>query len=149
MQVVRNVRFVEKGNSDGKLFTDYPFVICVPEIPPGMEIGDDMRVPLSFSGFFIKLWAYRTEFMSGKQPRTGRPQLQLSPLLIGPTVVLERVGVETDPYIGMTLACVFTACLLGIWFVLWRNSIHDDRQTKRLFKKHEPPEGGLDALKDK
>ena len=41
-------------------------MICVPELPTGMEQGDDIRVPITFSGFFLKLWAYESEFMVGR-----------------------------------------------------------------------------------
>ena len=67
-----------------------------------MERGDDIRVQVDFSGFFMKLWAYRSQFMSGDQPRSAAPRLQQSPLLIGPTVTptqpkpIVRVSSWTD-----------------------------------------------------
>lgn len=144
----RNVRFVDPNQPDdqeGKVFTDYPFVICVPELPEDMEEGDDIREPVTFSGFFLKQWAYRTTFMSGNQARTDKPRLQQSPLFVGPTVTLQGPGVPQDSQLSLIIASLFTASLACVWIVLWRASINDNRLTKRLFKKHDPA-GSFDTI---
>jgi hypothetical protein len=134
----KNVRFVAPDDPEGKLFTDFPFVVCVPELPEGMQAGEDIHVSIAFSGFFIKVWAYRTEFMTGDQARTDRPRLQFSPLLIGPTFVTEDREFSTAPSLGLALAALFTGCLLVIWFILWRWSAGDRKFAKTtLFRKHE------------
>ena len=146
----KSVRFVdpaEPADGEGKVFHDYPFVVCVPDLPDGMEQGDDIRVPVTLSGFFVKLWAYRTEFMSGDRSRTARPRLQESPLLIGPTVLPEVKGPPGESQLGFIIATLFTGCMVGLWLLLWRTSVADHRQSQRLFRKHDP-EGSLDGLAD-
>ena len=143
-----NVRFDDPDDPDGKLFTDFPFVVCVPELPAGMPTGDDIHVPISFTGFFVKLWAYRTEFMTGSR-RTDRPKLQLSPLLIGPTVITENREFQSAPYLGLFLATLFTVGLLAIWFILWRTSVQDHRFAKTtLFRKHQLQDEQLRSLRE-
>lgn len=144
----KQVRFVDESDAEGKLFTEYPFVVCVPELPPGMEAGDDIRVPVSFSGFFLKLWAYRTEFMSGGQGRTAKPKLQLSPLLIGPGVSVTAGRESRESQLDLMIAVVFVGMLFAAWWWLWRASVQDRLQAKKLFRKHDPPEGGLQTLGD-
>jgi hypothetical protein len=145
----RQVRFVdpdEPKDQEGKLFTDYPFVVCVPELPTGMEMGDDIRVPVTFSAFFLKLWAYETEFMSGGRARTAKPRLQQSPMFVGPTVIVGEQYQARKSVLSLYIACLFVGLMLICWVILWRSSIHDKNASKRLFRKHEPGEGAFDSL---
>lgn len=145
----RQVRFVdpdETKDQTGKLFTEYPFVVCVPELPTGMELGDDIREPVSFSAFFLKLWAYETEFMSGGRARTAKPRLQQSPLFVGPTVIMGEQYQPRKSVLSLYIACLFVGLMLTSWVILWRSSIQDKNASKRLFRKHEPDEGAFDSL---
>ena len=140
------VRFVDEHDKEGKVFNDYPFVICVPELPANMETGDDIRVPVSFSGFFFKLWAYRTQFMEEMRTANAKPARQLSPLLIGPTVIPDTGPPPSESQLSMIIACLFTTCLLLIWFLLWRASIQDRDRAKWLFKKNLPADASFENL---
>jgi len=140
------VRFVDEQNAEGKVFNDYPFVVCVPELPANMETGDDIRAPFSFSGFFFKLWAYRTQFMEEMRTANAKPAMQLSPLLIGPTVELDLGPPPSESQISLIIACLFTASLLLIWFLLWRASIQDRIRAKWLFEKNLPPDASFKSL---
>lgn len=149
MELERKVRFVDPNDpqdAEGKVFNDYPFVICVAELPPGMKQGDDIRVPITFSGFFLKLWAYETEFMSGGRARTAKPRLQQSPLLVGPTVTVGEQFSPEESQLSLIIACLFTGCLLAVWVLLWRASVQDGRKSKQLFRKHDATEGAFDGL---
>lgn len=151
MELDRKVRFVDPEDAkdaEAKVFNEYPFVICVAELPPGMEQGDDIRVPLTFSGFFLKLWAYETEFMSGGRARTAKPRLQQSPLLIGPTVTVGEQFAPQESQLSLIIACLFTACLGAVWLLLWRASVQDSRKSKQLFRKHDASEGAFDLLNE-
>lgn len=57
---------------------EYPVLVCVSELPEGIQEGDQLHLPVAATGAFFKLWAYRSPFMSG-QEHTRR---QISPLLI-------------------------------------------------------------------
>lgn len=143
----KQVRFLDPAlpaDQEGKVFRDYPFVVCVPTLPVGMETGDDIRTPISFSGFFLKLWAYRTEFMSDSQQPTSKPRLQQSPLFIGPMVVLDS-GKAEESQLSMIIAGLFLAALTLTWFTLWRASVRDRLHMKTLLRKHEPT-GNLDSI---
>ena len=145
----RQVRFVdpqEPDDQEGKVFQDYPFVICVPTLPSGMEQGDDIRVPVTFSGFFLKLWAYESAFMTGGRARTAKPRLQQSPLFVGPTVLLGEQLSPQKSQLSLYIACLFVGLLSVIWFLLWRSSIQDRKASKRLFEKHEPSSGAFEML---
>jgi len=143
----RQVRFIdpnEPEDKEGKVFTDYPFVICVPELPPGMEQGDDIRIPATFSGFFLKLWAYETAFMSDGRARTAKPRLQQSPLFIGPTLTVGERYVPRESQVSLYIACLFVGLLLCIWLLMWRSSVQDKRASKQLFRKHDAELGAFD-----
>ena len=101
-----------------------------------MAIGDDIRVPISFSGFFLKLWAYRSEYMSSGRDRGEPAPLQLSPLLIGPTIVPDPGPPSSKSWLGPSLAIGFVGCLAAIWLILWRVSVFDRRFAKtKLYQK--------------
>ena len=149
MAMERQVRFIDPSDPNdevGKVFSEYPFVICVPDLPEGMPQGDDIRVPVTFSGFFLKLWAYETEFMSGGRARTAKPRLQQSPLFVGPTVTVGERFAPQESRLSLIIASLFTTLLLIVWLLLWRSSIRDKRAAKQLFRKHEPGDGAFDLL---
>ena len=144
------VRFVDPNvaNDEGKVFADYPFAICVPHLPEGMEQGEDIRVPVRFTGFFMKLWAYQTKFMTGDRERTAKPRMQQSPLFIGPTVMPVSPYVPEESHLSLIIATLFVVSLLVVWFLLWRASVKDHVLSKRLFQKHDPADGAFDVLRE-
>lgn len=141
------VRFVDERHSEGKVFQDYPFVICVPDLPPQMPTGDDIRVPVRFAGFFLKLWAYRTQFMADMQTRDSKPAKQLSPLLIGPSVLpIETVPPANSP-LSLIIAGLFIASLLLLWALMGRASYLDRRRSQQLFQKNLPVDSTFSDLR--
>lgn len=78
--------------STRKQFTnDYPVLVCVPELPPGLSVGKDLHQSVAVTGPFFKLWAYRSPFMS-QEDFTRR---QISPLFIAAKV--ERYAAPSNP----------------------------------------------------
>ena len=69
---------------------EYPVLVCVPDLPQGMSVGDRLHIPVAVNGAFFKLWAYRSPYMSGKD-FTRR---QISPLLIAASI--ERYSPDTN-----------------------------------------------------
>ena len=137
VETAKPVRFLDDDTGEYRVFKDdYPFVLCVPEVPSYMETGEDIHVPVEFSGFFFKIWAYRTEFMSGLQT-PGRKPKQLSPLMIGPTVVTENRNAG-ESQLSLIIAALFIGMLGVTWFLLWRASISDRKYATKLFKKNLP-----------
>lgn len=142
----RQVRFQDANDPVGKLFTEYPFVVCIPDVPGNIEVGEDVRVPVRFTGFFMKIWAYRTQFMSGDQPRAAPQRLQLSPLLIGSQVQLRETPAVDSSAMTITIAWVLAIGLVLLWLVLWRAGRNDKQRAKLLFRKHEPKSDGFDGI---
>lgn len=69
---------------------EYPVLVCVADLPPGMSAGERLHIPVAVTGAFFKLWAYRTPFMSGED-FTRR---QISPLFIAASI--ERYSPDTN-----------------------------------------------------
>lgn len=70
---------------------DYPVLVCVAELPPGLSVGEDLHQSVAVTGAFFKLWAYRTPFMS-QEDFTRR---QISPLFIAASV--EKYAAPSNP----------------------------------------------------
>ncbi len=73
---------------------EYPVLVCVPELPEGINAGDQLHISVAATGAFFKLWAYRTPFMSG-QEHTRR---QISPLFIAGS--LQKHTEVSDPQVN-------------------------------------------------
>lgn len=70
---------------------DYPVLVCVPTLPKGLSVGEQMHESVAVTGPFFKLWAYRTPFMS----REDFTRRQISPLFIAAKV--ERYSPPSNP----------------------------------------------------
>ena len=141
----RSIRFVNEAD-EARIFRDYPFVFCVPELPDDMPLGDDIRVQVQATGFFLKLWSYRTEFMSHVRTREDRPAQQVSPLLIGPTVTPSRTDPSKESSLSLIIAILFVLSLFVVWILLWRAGIQDRRRAQQLFAKNLPSDTSFHDL---
>lgn len=95
----------------------FPVVCCVPDLPATLSVGENLHVPLEVTGFFCKLWAYRSEALSGVDEQVR----QTAPLFIAPAPL--RLSATPSPYaIGATFAALAGAVValgLSLSFV-WR-----------------------------
>ncbi|PQO26734.1 hypothetical protein C5Y96_19820 [Blastopirellula marina] len=93
---------------------DYPVLVCVAELPPGLSVGEDLHQSVAVTGAFFKLWAYRTPFMS-QEDFTRR---QISPLFIAANV--EKYAApsnpETNQFVLAMLVVLGVVVGLGIAF---------------------------------
>ena len=120
----RQIRVVQEAeDTAGKVFANnYPVTICVPQLPDGLPTGDFINEPLEITGWFLKLWTYQNEFMSGDVTTAGkRKPLQVSPLLIGYRIVHQPptnlVDSVSDIIIGMVFVfSLLSLCGLVYWF---------------------------------
>lgn len=110
------VRFVDPSNPDKvRTFGTYPIVVCTPTLPAGMPVGEDIHQAVRAAGFYYKLWAYRTSYMSGSG---GDDRLhQVSPLLIGSAV--EPLGTELPGTIGWRVGAGVLLASLLVGSVAW------------------------------
>jgi len=98
------VRHVYEGWVFGPTRGATPYCVVFPTLPPGLEPAEKMRQDVVFHGYFIKKMKYRDS--EGKD--------RVSPLLIGPTVILPKTAAveEATPYAVITL--VGGAVLIGV-----------------------------------
>lgn len=106
---------------------DYPVLVCVPELPPGLKAGEDLHQEVAATGAFFKLWAYRTPFMS----REDFTRRQISPLLIASTVeVAAPLGAPQLNEFALALGVVLVGVIgVGVAFgVLFARRSHKRRR---------------------
>ena len=123
-----DVRIVGEGEEEaGSRINPYPVVFCVRQLSEGMAAGDDIHEEVRVSGFFLKLWAYR----SPPSPSTrGKGVLHIAPLLVGYQPEPVQQDTSINPYTGILMGGLFIAALAGIWYGLWRASRNDKRQRR-------------------
>lgn len=146
-QVVR----LGEGRDAIEFTNNYPVTVCVRDLPAGMKEGEDLSESVRIRCFYFKLWAYRTEFVSG----VDSSKRQLSPLLIGSEPVVVQSEPATSPYVTAIAVGVFVLALAGVWIGLWlyrRGDVKFERET--LAKQFEVKEGkslnkiGIESQKD-
>lgn len=93
---------------------DYPVLVCVPELPAGLTVGEDLHQTVAVTGPFFKLWAYRTPFMS-QEDFTRR---QISPLFIAANVqrFTPASNPETNQFVLAMLVLLGVVIGVGIAF---------------------------------
>ncbi|MBI1247347.1 hypothetical protein GC197_05810 [bacterium] len=91
---------------------DYPVLVCVPNLPQGLAVGDQLHASVQVTGAFFKLWAYRTPFMS----RGDYNRRQISPLLIAASVQNSTggAGFETNQFAMAMLIILIIVVGMGI-----------------------------------
>lgn len=99
-----------------------PLTFCVLELPEGMPQGTKVRYAedIKIAGFFFKTWSYPVQITddSGK-PKT---RTQLSPLMIGRSLVWRPETKPAQTRINIIVGVVFVAAMFVIWFIAWRSS---------------------------
>jgi hypothetical protein len=126
----------EKGYFELEVFTsdsqNLPLVVCVPSLPPGFPLGDEIREQVRVAGFFLKKWRYDSRVP--RKAAGGGPlvfQLTSAPLLIGAApewpLAEEASGHAAFGWLagGVLAAMVLMACVI-VW--IWSRG---DRKFRR------------------
>ncbi|MBN1910713.1 MAG: hypothetical protein JW818_13290 [Pirellulales bacterium] len=102
---------------------DNPVIFCVRELPEGMPTGDEpgFGETVEVAGFFLKSWAFRSEF---GQTQPKRPR-QLAPLLVGRQPAWRPHSESADPLGPVTIGLAVLA-LAVVLVVLWRFQRSDE-----------------------
>jgi hypothetical protein len=115
-----------------------PFSVVFPVLPAGLEEAEQMNEEVTFYGYFLTKFKYRA----------GDGKDQVTPLLIGPTVVVDAKAARTEsetPFalivLGLVLGGLLAMTVLFLVMSLWfRRGDARLRQTlHRIHEKHNPP----------
>jgi hypothetical protein len=115
----------QEGGRGGPVFANhFPATFCVRRLPPEMarlvdaasRNGSDLNESIQVAGYFFKLWAHQSEYVSS----FDKEELQLSPLFIGLEPQLSLTKRWHSPRTAMACGLAFVAALAAIWYGVWR-----------------------------
>jgi hypothetical protein len=111
---------------------NYPITCCALQLPPGFPQEENLRQPVHLAGFYFKLWAYRSEYVSGFDARKRQP----APLFVVTTPRLVRPPATSTAWtwVGGSLMCLLLA---GVTVALWRVHQADRRHLERARRQRE------------
>ena len=127
---------------EGVVFTErFPVMCCVTSLPPDLPPQDDMNQEIEITGFYFKLAAYKSEFISQHEQRQRQP----SPMFIGiqPRVVIRDYS--TNPIWGLVIGIGFLAVLGIAWFGIWNYNRRDEAFERETMARQLAPKS-LDQL---
>jgi hypothetical protein len=94
------------------------FVFCLRELPPGVNVGNDLHAPVVATGIFFKLWTYRSNYAR----EIGTDLRQIAPLSIGRTMmpVAVRGAARGVTPVLLSLAVGAVAAVGAVvWWLNW------------------------------
>ena len=114
----------------------YPVTICVRHLPPGLPASPDLTEEIAVPAAFLKLWAYRSQFVA------SIAELPVRPMFIGTTPTVIDLTPPQDPFASIAVAGGFLLVLVAIWFLLWRSSRSDLNFSRSVLQRqHELKQG--------
>jgi hypothetical protein len=120
-----------KANRGPIFANNYPVTCCVLDLPQDLPAEDNIAIPVVLAGFFVKLWAYQTEYVSSIDPQ----QRQLGPLFIGtaPRVVdSSRFGSSLWSWLGAAVVLLVLGYLVfGAWILPRRDRRFEQAMRRR------------------
>lgn len=106
----------DRGDKEAPVFTtDYPVTCCMLRLPKALQESDDVNQQVRVAGFYFKLWAVKTDFVTAFDKRQRQPE----PLFIGTTPRIIEWSQTTNPIWGWIGGASFLVVLLGIVVGLW------------------------------
>ncbi len=104
------------------------------------------RESVLVAGFFFKTWSYpiRRQSDEALEPGESKTRIQLSPLLIGRSLVWRPPPKSTDQTRTNVIVCVlFVAAMIVVWVVAWRSMRREHRWVDKAIgappKDYSPP----------
>jgi hypothetical protein len=145
--------FVPLGDIPIRLGTDesaptfrnsFPVTCCTLSLPAGVPEGGDVDVQLRVAGFYFKLWAYKSEYISSFDP----DQRQISPLIVADTPQVVESRPAGTPLWGWIGGAAFLVALCFLAIVAWffRRSDRQFRAARELRESTTAPVESLDEL---
>ncbi len=142
------VTVAKVGDEQDAVFNSYPVVFCTRTIPEWMPTGDVIHQDVMITGAYMKLWSYRSQFLSESDPPPGakgkpqKRQLQLSPLLIGHSPSRAPETATSNPTAGLAVGIGFGIALAALSFYVWKTNQGDRRYRDRLRRFEKDEEDG-------
>ncbi len=126
------IRFEQKGSKkESPVFRNsYPVTCCVRELPPGLPARDDIAVPVRLAGVYLKLWPYKSDYVSSFDDR----QRQVSPLLIATTPRVVKFDDSASNIVGWIggIGCLLLVLIAA--FYIWFPRRGDKQAEERLLR---------------
>lgn len=120
----------DREDSEAPVFKNtYPVHCDVLHLPEGLAEGDEVNQQVRIAGFYFKLWAYKTSYVSSHD----RSQRQLAPLLVATTPRLVEAR-PANPLWGWIGGFTFLAVLGGLGLGLWLFRRSDARFEKSVLR---------------
>jgi hypothetical protein len=141
------------GQSDGESApvyrNNYPVTICTLEVPDVLLADQDINENVDVAGFFFKLWAYKTDFVSAHDQRQRQP----GPMLIGTAPRLLPPPARGTPVWGWVVGIGFLVALASTAGALWIYRLGDRRFERKILRpaiegKGEPSLDNLEGVGD-
>ncbi len=139
-----------KSSEEGPVFTNsFPATFCVLRLPPRLERlaeamsagelqAETLNEQVSLTGFYFKLWAFRSEYVASFDER----QRQIAPMLVAaePEVIEFRLARNT--WLSLLAGVGFLLLLLLAWFGVWRFNRSDTRFERSVIRRQFEVRGG-------
>ena len=81
------LKLIDSRDGQSRLYSSFPISVCLRHLPRDIPRGAEIRHEVQVTGFFLKLWSYRSQFMDpspGERVRANvAARRQISPLLMG------------------------------------------------------------------
>jgi hypothetical protein len=118
----------KEGQETPVFANNYPVTCCALDLPRDLPAEDNIGVPIDFTGFFLKLWAYRTEYVSSFNPQ----QRQVGPLFIAATPrVIDTSSLNASVW-GWVSGSVILVILGYVVFSVWILPRRDRRVEREM-----------------
>ncbi|MEM9353816.1 MAG: hypothetical protein AAGA92_12445 [Planctomycetota bacterium] len=120
------------GYYEVDLFTpdsqNLPVVCCVPTLPEGFPVGEEIRETVRVPAFFFKSWRYR----SRRDPAEDRATQLYAPLVIAPGLAWLKQPAQAGGRGSLAWGAAAAALLGGLWWALAAVAKHDRLQRRRI-----------------
>jgi hypothetical protein len=134
-----------KPGEEAPIFRNsYPVQVCVLNLPRDFPVGEEVYQEIDIAGFYFKLWAYKTEFVSAIDDR----QRQVGPLFVAATPYLYERPMPSMTVISWMVGGGFLTALVGIALAAWLFRRGDRKFERRVLRPQFDLESGrsLDDL---
>ncbi len=141
------LKLIDSRDGQSRLYGSFPISVCLRHLPREIPRGAEIRHEVQVTGFFFKLWSYRSQFMDSLPEERSQAGVaarrQISPLLMG--IAARSVERRTDrPRTwGLGLALGVLAAVVG-GAIVCRAYRRGDQAFLRWKQRHNAPPAGDD-----